>query len=83
MREDGSRSPNRTDKRFGVFGADTSSMFSYRGKMFTLFQDNFGAPADPFAADFFSVEWFYPQHGDTFDAGTYINVCTGDYVGSP
>jgi len=55
MREDGSRSLNRTDLRWGVFGADTGSMFSYRGKTYTLYQDNFGAPTVPFGSDFFSV----------------------------
>ena len=28
-----------------------------------------------------AIEWFYPQYGGTFDAGHYINICTGDYVG--
>jgi len=55
MRENGSRSPNRTDIRWDVYGADTSSMFSFRGRTYILYQDNFGGPAVPFGTDFFSV----------------------------
>jgi hypothetical protein len=28
-----------------------------------------------------SIEWYYPQHGQTFKPNTYINICTGSYVG--
>ena len=28
-----------------------------------------------------AVEWFFPQHGGKFSATTYINDCTGQYVG--
>lgn len=28
-----------------------------------------------------AVEWFFPQHGGAFSATTYINDCTGQYVG--
>jgi hypothetical protein len=35
------------------------------------------------AAAYTAVEWFFPQHGDTFDPHNYINACTGQYVGSP
>ncbi len=27
-----------------------------------------------------NIEWFFPQHGQSFDATTYINMCTGDYA---
>ena len=26
-----------------------------------------------------AVEWYFPQHGQHFNAGTYINACTGTY----
>lgn len=26
-----------------------------------------------------AIEWFFPQHGQKFSAGTYINACTGTY----
>jgi hypothetical protein len=29
-----------------------------------------------------AVEWFFPQHGETFNPGTYINICTGENVGA-
>lgn len=29
-----------------------------------------------------AVEWFFPQHGESFKPDQYINACTGDYVGS-
>jgi hypothetical protein len=28
-----------------------------------------------------AVEWYFPQHGQSFDPNTYINICTGTYVG--
>ncbi|WP_076480502.1 hypothetical protein [Williamsia sterculiae] len=28
-----------------------------------------------------AIEWYYPQHGETFHPDRYINICTGDYVG--
>ncbi len=28
-----------------------------------------------------AVEWYFPQHGQSFNAGQYENVCTGSYVG--
>jgi hypothetical protein len=28
-----------------------------------------------------AVEWFFPQHGQTFNPGKYENVCAGTYVG--
>ena len=28
-----------------------------------------------------AVEWFFPQHGQAFQANHYENVCTGTYVG--
>jgi hypothetical protein len=28
-----------------------------------------------------AVEWFFPQHGQSFNARVYENVCTGSYVG--
>jgi hypothetical protein len=27
-----------------------------------------------------AVEWYFPQHGQTFQAGQYENICTGSYV---
>jgi hypothetical protein len=27
-----------------------------------------------------AVEWYFPQHGQTFNPGRYENVCTGAYV---
>jgi len=30
-----------------------------------------------------AIEWYFPEHGERFDPNNYINVCTGDYVGSP
>jgi hypothetical protein len=27
-----------------------------------------------------AVEWYFPQHGQTFHAGQYENICTGGYV---
>ena len=26
-----------------------------------------------------AIEWFFPEHGQRFNAGTYINACTGMY----
>lgn len=30
-----------------------------------------------------AVEWYFPQHGQSFRPGQYENVCTGSYVGAP
>jgi hypothetical protein len=30
-----------------------------------------------------AVEWYFPQHGQAFDAARYENICTGTYVPSP
>ena len=30
-----------------------------------------------------AVEWYFPQHGQAFDAGRYENICTGSYVPAP
>ena len=30
-----------------------------------------------------AVEWYFPQHGGKFDPNNYVNICTGDYVGTP
>jgi hypothetical protein len=30
-----------------------------------------------------AVEWYFPQHGQAFDAAQYENICTGTYVPSP
>lgn len=30
-----------------------------------------------------AIEWYYPQHGQSFRPNDYINICTGAYVGSP
>ena len=30
-----------------------------------------------------AVEWYFPQHGQAFDASRYENICTGTYVPSP
>jgi hypothetical protein len=27
-----------------------------------------------------ALEWYFPQHGQAFDAGRYENICTGRYV---
>ncbi len=29
-----------------------------------------------------AVEWYFPQHGQAFDAGRYEDICTGSYVPS-
>ena len=31
---------------------------------------------------YLAVEWYFPQHGGSFHLHTYINDCTGRYVGS-
>jgi len=28
-----------------------------------------------------AVEWYFPQHGQTFDPRQYENICTGTYAG--
>lgn len=28
-----------------------------------------------------AIEWYFPQYGENFDPHTYINICTGKYVG--
>jgi hypothetical protein len=28
-----------------------------------------------------AVEWYFPQHGETFDPGQYEDICTGSFVG--
>jgi hypothetical protein len=28
-----------------------------------------------------AVEWYYPQHGQSFSPSTYMDICTGTYVG--
>jgi hypothetical protein len=28
-----------------------------------------------------AVEWYFPQHGQTFNPGVYENICNGSYVG--
>jgi hypothetical protein len=28
-----------------------------------------------------AVEWYFPQHGQSFDPNAYIDICTGTYVG--
>lgn len=28
-----------------------------------------------------AVEWYFPQHGETFDPNQYEDICTGSYVG--
>jgi hypothetical protein len=30
-----------------------------------------------------AVEWYFPEHGQAFDASRYENICTGSYVPSP
>jgi len=30
-----------------------------------------------------AVEWYFPQHGQSFRPGQYENVCAGRYVPSP
>ncbi len=29
-----------------------------------------------------AIEWYFPADGDKFDPHIYINICTGEYVGS-
>ncbi|MEV4318077.1 hypothetical protein [Actinocrispum sp. NPDC049592] len=29
-----------------------------------------------------AIEWYFPSQGDKFDPHHYINICTGEYVGS-
>jgi hypothetical protein len=31
---------------------------------------------------YLAVEWYFPQHGGSFHLHTYMNACTGEYVGS-
>ena len=31
---------------------------------------------------YLAVEWYFPQHGQKFNPHTYINDCTGKYVGT-
>ena len=28
-----------------------------------------------------AIEWYFPEHGETFNSRQYINTCTGTYVG--
>jgi hypothetical protein len=30
-----------------------------------------------------AIEWYFPEHGETFNPNVYINICTGTYVGYP
>jgi hypothetical protein len=30
-----------------------------------------------------AIEWYFPQHGQSFSSSTYQDICTGSYVGSP
>jgi hypothetical protein len=30
-----------------------------------------------------AVEWYFPQHGQSFSPNTYEDICTGSYVGGP
>jgi hypothetical protein len=30
-----------------------------------------------------AVEWYFPQHGQSFSPTTYEDICTGSYVGQP
>ena len=30
-----------------------------------------------------AIEWYFPQHGQSFNPDTYEDICTGSYVGSP
>jgi hypothetical protein len=30
-----------------------------------------------------AVEWYFPQHGESFNPATYEDICDGSYVGSP
>jgi hypothetical protein len=30
-----------------------------------------------------AIEWYFPQHGQSFSPDTYEDICTGSYVGSP
>jgi hypothetical protein len=30
-----------------------------------------------------AVEWYFPQHGQSFNRGSYENICAGGYVGGP
>jgi hypothetical protein len=30
-----------------------------------------------------AVEWYFPQHGQAFDASRYENICVGSYVPAP
>jgi hypothetical protein len=27
-----------------------------------------------------AIEWYFPQHGQAFDASHYQNICSGSYV---
>jgi hypothetical protein len=28
-----------------------------------------------------AINWYFPEHGQTFNPKTYINICMGTYVG--
>jgi hypothetical protein len=30
-----------------------------------------------------AIEWYFPQHGQSFNPNTYQDICTGSYVGTP
>jgi len=30
-----------------------------------------------------AIEWYFPQHGQSFNPNTYQDICTGSYVGNP
>jgi hypothetical protein len=30
-----------------------------------------------------AIEWYFPQHGQSFSPSTYQDICTGSYVGTP
>ena len=62
MRENGPHSPNRTDNMGQVTGADMGHMFVYQGKIYTIYNDNFGGPEVPLGTDFFA-DYHHPSTG--------------------
>jgi hypothetical protein len=86
MREIGGNSPNRTDLSGDVAGADTGSMYSYQGKIYTAFGDSYGGAILPVGRSFWTTPREQKDHrsntmavsSDTnpADGLTYDNMIT-------
>jgi hypothetical protein len=80
------------DVQWQSWGRDraTGSGFSYYVAPGKIVADGSRQPATVVAFDlgtckgvhaYTAIEWYFPQHGETFDPNSYINICTGDHVG--